>query len=634
MWRVVGVLGFGLALSACHQNGTVFAVDTTDDTIDATPGDGLCADANGDCSLRAAVLEANALPGVEEIRLGDGLTYELTLPGGLNIRAAVVVTGDGTIHGDGGEPAVSVDSPGFVEFDGPDFLGGFHGLVVEGGSSVSVRHADFRSAPVLVEDGVLSIWSSSFDVSRGIGIRVLDGRVHMENTSMLGSSNSTDLLRADGGDVQVVSSTLSHGDIHGSAGASGGSVMVQSSVLDVDCAVNVVSLGHNLGQGDCHFGEPGDVEGSEYPVTRRLADSGGETLTLHLDPFGAGVDAGKAAACTLTNRDARGVVRPHGSACDIGAMELEVGADCGAPGPGADLRFCDFRDADLAGFDLSGADASDAHFKDADLTGATLIGTVFTRATLIDSLFTDANLTEADMSLSFGGFYADGADFTRAMLDGVSVNSAIGADFTDASARGFSTYAFTASMAGANVEGADFTDASFWGVTSGGVTGTATFSPGIGLVEGYIIDRYVDLSGVDFSDADLSEIGLWGAEAQGANFAGATLTLSVTETDFEGATLDGADLSGTYGWFAEFADASVVGVDFTGAEMYATTWTDAMIVGSDFTDATLWGGRFRDAVMSLNIFDNTTCPSGMNSDDNGGNCDGQFDDGEPLPPSE
>jgi len=37
-----------------------FAVNTTNDTVDITPGDGVCADINGQCSLRAAIMEANA----------------------------------------------------------------------------------------------------------------------------------------------------------------------------------------------------------------------------------------------------------------------------------------------------------------------------------------------------------------------------------------------------------------------------------------------------------------------------------------------------------------------------------------------------------------------------------------------
>jgi LPXTG-site transpeptidase (sortase) family protein len=54
-----------------------FTVDTTNDTNDSNMGDGLCADLSGNCSLRAAILEANALPGADSITLPAG-TYTLT----------------------------------------------------------------------------------------------------------------------------------------------------------------------------------------------------------------------------------------------------------------------------------------------------------------------------------------------------------------------------------------------------------------------------------------------------------------------------------------------------------------------------------------------------------------------------
>ncbi len=57
-----------------------FNVDTTDDTVDANPGDGICADINGNCSLRAAIMEANAGPGGQTIVMPAG-TYTLTLIG-------------------------------------------------------------------------------------------------------------------------------------------------------------------------------------------------------------------------------------------------------------------------------------------------------------------------------------------------------------------------------------------------------------------------------------------------------------------------------------------------------------------------------------------------------------------------
>ena len=57
-----------------------FTVNTLLDTVDANPGDGLALDANGNTSLRAAVMEANALSGADTITLGAGV-YQFSLAG-------------------------------------------------------------------------------------------------------------------------------------------------------------------------------------------------------------------------------------------------------------------------------------------------------------------------------------------------------------------------------------------------------------------------------------------------------------------------------------------------------------------------------------------------------------------------
>ena len=46
-----------------------FVVDSTADAIDIDPGDGVCATAEAECTLRAAVMEANALAGADVIDL-------------------------------------------------------------------------------------------------------------------------------------------------------------------------------------------------------------------------------------------------------------------------------------------------------------------------------------------------------------------------------------------------------------------------------------------------------------------------------------------------------------------------------------------------------------------------------------
>jgi len=63
-----------------------FTVNTTADTVDAHPGDGICADSQGNCSLRAAVMEANATLGNDTIMVPAG-TFTLTIPNNFQYNA-------------------------------------------------------------------------------------------------------------------------------------------------------------------------------------------------------------------------------------------------------------------------------------------------------------------------------------------------------------------------------------------------------------------------------------------------------------------------------------------------------------------------------------------------------------------
>ena len=58
---------------AVSSQAATFTVTTQEDTGDAAPGDGICADASGDCSLRAAIGETDALPGADVILLPAGI---------------------------------------------------------------------------------------------------------------------------------------------------------------------------------------------------------------------------------------------------------------------------------------------------------------------------------------------------------------------------------------------------------------------------------------------------------------------------------------------------------------------------------------------------------------------------------
>src|SRR5439155_10912015 len=94
---VVALTGWAFA----RAEAATFTVDCTMDDVDAAPGDGICATATGECTLRAAIQETNALPGPDSITLPAG-TYTLTIPGtGEDIAATgdLDVTDDLDIRG-------------------------------------------------------------------------------------------------------------------------------------------------------------------------------------------------------------------------------------------------------------------------------------------------------------------------------------------------------------------------------------------------------------------------------------------------------------------------------------------------------------------------------------------------------
>jgi CSLREA domain-containing protein len=74
---------------------SAFVVNSLADTHDANPGDGIAADVWGQTSLRAAVEEANALPGLDTIELPAGSLALLEANGPLPIADDLIIRGVG-----------------------------------------------------------------------------------------------------------------------------------------------------------------------------------------------------------------------------------------------------------------------------------------------------------------------------------------------------------------------------------------------------------------------------------------------------------------------------------------------------------------------------------------------------------
>lgn len=92
-----------IAVAACQINAAEFNVNTTSDALDLSPGDGVCLTASSECSLRAAIQEANASKEhVTLINLPNG-TYFLdlsqfgenhALTGDLDILKSTTIVGE------------------------------------------------------------------------------------------------------------------------------------------------------------------------------------------------------------------------------------------------------------------------------------------------------------------------------------------------------------------------------------------------------------------------------------------------------------------------------------------------------------------------------------------------------------
>ena len=93
------VISLGLVHMLTLSWAATFTVNSTADGADAAPGNGVCATAAGVCTLRAAVQEANALAGP------DNITFSPSLPAGATITltsaagGAISVTSDLVIRG-------------------------------------------------------------------------------------------------------------------------------------------------------------------------------------------------------------------------------------------------------------------------------------------------------------------------------------------------------------------------------------------------------------------------------------------------------------------------------------------------------------------------------------------------------
>ncbi|HEY6963034.1 MAG TPA: carboxypeptidase-like regulatory domain-containing protein [Gaiellaceae bacterium] len=271
-----------LALAACalfagRAAAGTFTVTSTVDSVDAQPGDGICADAGGVCTLRAAIGETNALPGPDSIVLPSG-TYTLAIPGAgenadatgdLDVTDELAILGADrdttTIDAAGLDRAIDVRPGASLSLSGVTVRGGFlastasdgirpsggAGLRAEGdtGEPCALTIANARFTQNVAQGGpggglvfhcptALSVTDTEFtqnSVTEGLG-----GGLYIEQVLSAASS----LTRVTVSGNAVTSTDAFHGfTAGGGIGNSGGPLTIQDSTISANTATTTQSGG-------------------------------------------------------------------------------------------------------------------------------------------------------------------------------------------------------------------------------------------------------------------------------------------------------------------------------------------------------------------------------------------------------
>jgi CSLREA domain-containing protein len=361
MTRGAALVAASCALLCANASAATFVVDKTAD--DAGGGACVTATAN-DCSLRSAIQQANTDAAADAITLGAA-TYSVDTDQ-QQITNPVTITGTGArstaIDGGGvAQTLLAADTSDAVSVSDLAVRGSGPGDFV---SAVAASASPFTLSRVAIVDnagtglnlngGNALVLSSVIARNTGAaaggvinggsgGILTIRDSTIAQNTALPASAEQP--LAFGGGVVSlgiaaIINSTIAGNRIAPTANPLGGDNVVtisggdaalgllrisNSIVADAsangNCSGPIQSGGHNLdSDGTCGFDVSTDHPGVD-PLLAALADNGGPTDTRALGAGSPAVDAGAT--------DQRGVARPAGGACDIGAFESPFTA----PGP-------------------------------------------------------------------------------------------------------------------------------------------------------------------------------------------------------------------------------------------------------------------------------------------------------------
>jgi len=339
-----------MLLAACSLFLAVASLATADTFTVTNNND------SGAGSLRQAILSANAGISNDDIVFAANVTGSIILTSGtLRVSGigALTISGPGakvlTVSGNGASQVFEI-------ITGPVNISG---LTIANGRSISDGGGISNANTLTVTNCTISGNSANSDggaISNGAALTVNNCTISgnsagsdggaISNGNSLIITNSTITGNSAGSDGGAISNgsmiTVTNCTISGNSSNSDGggistaatanlrnTIIAQNSASsggpDVRSSMPVTSQGYNLiGNSSGGSGFIGTDLLNVNPLLGPLQDNGGPTFTQALLTGSPAIDAVPAGSCAVTT-DQRGITRPQGSACDIGAFERQLG---------------------------------------------------------------------------------------------------------------------------------------------------------------------------------------------------------------------------------------------------------------------------------------------------------------------
>ncbi len=249
--------------------------------------------------------------------------------GGINNSGTVTVQGDSQVSGNTahvGGAGIYTDS----------------GLLTVTNSTISGNTAVSSFGGGVLNGAATNITSSTISGNAAAGGGGLfDGgsaRMMVTNSTISGNTSTGGdggVTAVNSGTVLVTSSTVTNNGSAGLFAGSGASITLKNSLIADSCLGTIVSGDYNLDSGSsCGFTQPHDLRNTNPLLVPLQVNAPGSTATHALRGGSPAVDRGGTSANGCPAIDQRGVSRPQGSACDIGAYELIPPNPAPPPRPG------------------------------------------------------------------------------------------------------------------------------------------------------------------------------------------------------------------------------------------------------------------------------------------------------------